>query len=169
MVENSLYKSNKKTAKSLESTFPELCKLTKGLQQHRESLLKENWMNLRKNVLLGPFLPWPFLQLGSSLEAVCFLLKTRDLAATGGRGTGFIPKELSSFDLSLVPWSPHCKAIHIGSDSELAQCKTTFSPGACFSKTILSFQAQGFHLSLDQSSSILYGVLDWPKPIKINA
>lgn len=31
-----------------------------------------------------------------------FSAETRDLAATGGRGTGFIPKELSSFDLSLV-------------------------------------------------------------------
>ena len=85
-----------------------------------------------------------------------------------GERNGPHPQTAASFGLPLVPRSPHHKAAYLGSDSEPAQCKMS-SPWGRFVETILSFQAQGFHLSSDHSCSILYRVLSWPKRIKTNA
>lgn len=133
-----------------KSTFPELWKLTKDIQQC--VFIQENWLNLSSKKpsdlcaifaflsLHDPFTS-PFHQYCES-NTFTIILKSSRLTASGGEGTGLDlfkipnPREGLLFDLSgSFLGNPISKTCLYLADTELAQCKQPFPGGVC-QKTI---------------------------------
>lgn len=77
----------------------------------------------------------------SRLEHACSrLLSPEDQVPEShcGERNGPHPQTAASFDLPLVPRSPHRKAAYLGSDSEPAQCKMSFPWGRWLKQYCLS-------------------------------